>query len=207
MFAANISQKKSNDSCAAGPLADALIYAAYSIYQGGLFMTINFNCQNCNKKVKAPEKAGGKWGKCPHCNIKCYIPLPPAPDDEELKLIPLEEEEVRQYEEKMKETRNLQLNILHETQGVDDDAVGFTFNEQDKKQLWKNIIIYLRQMADGELDEAQQTVDEIVRYGDHTKEILGEIGRAEKPEPELADIAPVVLKGLMRNLLSEINNE
>ena len=170
-------------------------------------MTINFTCQSCKKKIKAPIKAGGKWGKCPHCNLKCYIPLPPATEEEELKLVPVQEEEERQYEEKMKEMRDVQLNILHETQGVDDDVIGFAFNEQDKKRLWKNIVIYLRQMTDGELDEAQQTVDEIVRYGDHAKEILEEIAQNEKPEPELADIAPVVLKGLMKNLISEINGD
>ena len=152
-------------------------------------------------------KAGGKWGNCPHCNLKCYIPLPPATEEEEIKLMPIEEEHERQYEEKMKETRDLQLDILHETMSVDDDAIGFSFNEQDKKRLWKNIIAYLRQMADGELDEAQQTVDEIVRYGDHAKEILGEIARSGKPEPDLSDIAGVVLKGLMKNLLSEINGD
>jgi len=171
-------------------------------------MTINFTCQSCKKKVKAPVAAGGKWGHCPHCNLKCYIPLPPAPEEEELKLIPIdEEEEKRQYDEKMKETRDQQLNILHETMGADDNAIGFSFNEQDKRQLWKNIIIYIRQMADGELDQAQQTVENIVPGGNHAKEILAEIARSEEPEPDLADIAPAVLKGLIKNLIAEINAE
>ena len=169
-------------------------------------MTINFNCQSCKKKVKAPETAGGKWGKCPHCNVRCYIPLPPAPDEEELKLVPLEEDEQKLYEEKMKETNNLQLDILHETMGVD-DAAGSSFTEQDKKLLWKNIIVYLRHMADGELEQAEQTVGNIIRYGIHAKEILAEIARAEIPEPELADIAPALLKGLIKNLIAEINAE
>ena len=107
----------------------------------------------------------------------------------------------------MKETSDLQLNILHETVGPSDDDIGFSFNEQDERRLWKNIVTYLRQMADGELDQAQQTVDEIVRYGDHAKEILAKIAREEKPEPELADIAPVILKALMKNLLSEIDGQ
>lgn len=169
-------------------------------------MTINFVCQSCKKKIKAPEKSGGKWGNCPHCNLKCYIPLPPSPDDEELKLMPFdEEEEARLNEEQMRESRSLQLDILHETMSGDDNAVGFSFNEQDKKRLWKNIIIYLRQMADGELNEAQQSVEAIIRQGNHAKEILAEITRSEQPEPELADIAGAVLKGLIKNLISEIN--
>ena len=78
-------------------------------------MTINFICQNCKKKVKAPKTAGGKWGKCPHCSIKCYIPLPPAPKEEELKLIPIEDDLDEIDEKRMRENINLQLNILHET--------------------------------------------------------------------------------------------
>ena len=81
-------------------------------------MTINFVCPSCKKKVKAPVAASGKWGSCPHCNLKCYIPLPPAPEEEELKLIPLEEGEEQRYEDQLKEVRELQLNILHETMGV-----------------------------------------------------------------------------------------
>jgi hypothetical protein len=202
MFAVSLRQKskgKSENSVTVNTWA-------WPILQENLIMTINFVCQSCKKKVKAPEKSGGKWGNCPHCNLKCYIPLPPSPDDEELKLIPIdEEEEARLTQEKMKESRSLQLDILHETMGADDDAVGFSFNEQDKKRLWKTIITYLRLMADGELDEAQQKVGEIVRYGDHAKEIIAEIARSEEPEPELADIAGAVLKGMIKNLISEIN--
>jgi len=168
-------------------------------------MPISFNCVSCKKKVKAPDKAGGRWGSCPHCNVKCYIPMPPAPEEEELKLIPLEEGEEESYEKKMAESRNLQLDILHQTDGGNNQGGG-PFNEQDKKQLWKNIITYLRLMADGELDQAHETAGGIVRYGDRAKEIIAEIARAETPEPELADIPDAILKGLIKNLISEIND-
>ena len=169
-------------------------------------MTINFVCPSCKKKVKAPVAASGKWGNCPHCNLKCYIPLPPAPEEEDLKLIPLEEGEEQRYEDQLKEVRELQVNILHETMGVKNDT-DYSFNEQDEKQLWRNILTYLRQMADGELDNAEQTVGNIVRHGKHAKKILAKIASSKKPEPELADIAGVVLKGLMKNLVSEIDGE
>lgn len=166
-------------------------------------MTINFICPSCKKKVKAPEKAGGKWGNCPHCNLKCYIPLPPATEEEELKLAPVDFEDEKVEEQKMRESIDLQLNILHETSKPEGKI---SFNEHDEKMLWKNILLYLRGMADGELDEAEQILNNIVPYGDHAREILANIAREEKPEPELADIAGVVLKGLMKNLLSEIKN-
>lgn len=168
-------------------------------------MTINFVCPSCKKKVKAPAAAGGKWGNCPHCNLKCYIPLPPSPDDIELKLAPIEVEDEQVKEQKIRESIDLQLNILHETTAKGQGA-GHTFNEQDEKKLWKNILLYLRDMADGELDDAEQILGNIAPYGIHAQEILAKIARAEKPEPELADIAGVVLKGLMKNLSSEIRD-
>ena len=66
-------------------------------------MTINFICQSCKKKVKAPEATGGKWGNCPHCNLKCYIPLPPEPEEEELTLMPVEQEDEKEQEQKIRE--------------------------------------------------------------------------------------------------------
>lgn len=169
-------------------------------------MTINFHCQSCKKTIKAQDKAGGKWGNCPHCNLKCYIPLPPATEEDEIKLIPIEDEGFKDYEEKMQETEDLQYDILHETIHSDKDAVGFEFTAADEKKLWKNIIVYLRQMADGELDAAGSTTDGIARYGDHAREIINKMSGAELPEPELADIAPRVLKGLMKNLLNDLNS-
>ena len=32
-------------------------------------MSINFHCESCKKKIKAPDPTGGKWGKCPYCQL------------------------------------------------------------------------------------------------------------------------------------------
>ena len=37
-------------------------------------MTISFHCAHCGKKMEAPDDAGGKWGKCPRCHNKLYVP-------------------------------------------------------------------------------------------------------------------------------------
>lgn len=168
-------------------------------------MTIKFHCQSCKKEIKAQDKTGGKWGRCPNCNLKCYIPLPPATEDEEIKLVPIEDEGYKDYKEKMREAEELTFDILHETVYSDESAVGFEFTPADEKKLWKNIIVYLRQMADGELDAAGNTTEGIARYGSHAKDIINQISAAELPEPELADIAPRVLKGLMKNLLNDLS--
>jgi len=77
-------------------------------------MGISFHCQRCKKKIKAPDGAGGKWGSCPHCKHKCYIPLPAAENGEEIKLAAIDPNEESKYEEMMRETHGLTQRILHE---------------------------------------------------------------------------------------------
>ena len=164
-------------------------------------MSISFHCESCKKKITAPDNAGGKWGKCPFCNHKCYIPMPKKDGEEELKLAPLDEDEETKYEQIMRETHNVTGVLLHQTESPPGSAQGAKI---DEKQLTVRIIIYLRQMADGRLDEAQTTADKIVPYKSQAKAILENILRAEKPEPELADVPKKVLAGFVRNILTRM---
>ena len=59
-------------------------------------------------------------------------------------------------------------------------------------------------MADSQLDDAEQTANLIAPHGKHASAILDRIGLSEIPEPELADIKPQVLSGLIRTLRSRI---
>ena len=167
-------------------------------------MGISFHCECCKKRVKAPDGAGGKWGNCPHCDHRCYIPLPPDPDEEELVLAPLDASEETQYEEQMRESSNLTQHILHETVLDDEPVAATTVTEYDEKELIKHIIVYLRQMADGELPEARKTAGKIGRFAPAARNILKKMARAERPEPELADIAPKVLQSLIKKLSAEM---
>ena len=84
-------------------------------------MSISFSCESCKEKIKAPENSGGKWGKCPHCKHRCYIPLPKADDEPELKLIPLDESEETQMQRLIRETKDLTKEILSESQVPDNE--------------------------------------------------------------------------------------
>ncbi len=161
-------------------------------------MSISFNCPRCKKKIKAPEKAGGKYGKCPHCNYPCYIPAPPDENEPELKLAPIDEKDEVQYGEMMRKAYNMTQNILHERadDAPDDEPQG----AMDKRELPKTIIMYLRMMADGRLEQAERMAAKIKRYAPSAKQILKKMTRAERPEPELADIPPKLLMGLIKNL-------
>ena len=167
-------------------------------------MAIVFHCENCGKKVEAPDSAGGKRSKCPACHNKLYIPGPES--DEELKLAPIDRDEEAKQKQLMDETYHLTQEILLEREapggppGTAKPAL-----EISEKELTKNIILYLRQMANGELDEAIRTADSIAPYSRQAVEILDRIAVSEIPEPELTDVPQQVLSGLIRNLRTRIS--
>lgn len=167
-------------------------------------MAIIFHCDYCGKKIEAADSAGGKWGKCPACHNKIYVPNPDS--DEELKLTPIDEGDEERKKQLMAETHKLTQDILQEREAPNGPAeVAGPISEISDKELTKNIILYLRQMADGELDSAQRIADLIAPYGPQAVGILDRIALSEMPEPELADVPQQVLSGLIRNLRTRIS--
>ena len=166
-------------------------------------MAIVFHCEYCGKKIEAADSAGGKWGKCPACHNKLYVPNLNA--GEELTLAPEDKSNLEKQKELMAETYKLTQDILQERESPEGaDELAGPASEMNEKELTKNIILYLRQMADGELDEAEKIAASIAPRSTTAVEILDRIAVSEMPEPELADIAPQVLSGLIRTLRSKI---
>lgn len=173
-------------------------------------MTVTFHCEYCGKKIEAPDSAGGKWGRCPACHNKLYVPN--LSSGEELKLAPVDESDEAKQKELMDETYKLQEDILLEKEvpaestESDESAEAFVLPfEISDERLKKNIINYLLQMSQGQLEQAETTISLIVPCGRRAVEILDKIALAEIPEPGLADIPQQVLSGLIRELRSKIS--
>ena len=167
-------------------------------------MGIIFHCEHCGKKIEAADNASGKWGKCPSCHNKVYVPGTAL--GEELKLAPIDESDVERERRLMAETHKLTQDILQEREVPDGppEPAGPVY-EMSEKELTKNIILYLRQMAIGDLDEADRTAALIAPSEAQAMEIIDRIALSEIPEPELADIPQQVLAGLIRTLRSKIS--
>jgi hypothetical protein len=175
-------------------------------------MGISFHCEHCGKKIEAPDTAGGKWGKCPGCHNKVYVPASkPAQPDDELRLAPLDTEEEIRHRKMLAEEARLRQDILKETNVPEDGAVPKNQSPAPSKpnalsnsELTTCIISYLRQMADGDLDQAAETAQAIIPNGQNAVRILERIALSEIPEPEIADIPQQVLSGLIKNLRSRL---
>ncbi len=169
-------------------------------------MPISFSCESCKKKVKAPDGAGGKWGKCPECGHRCYVPMPASAfaDEDELTLAPVDEKDETKFGELMRETHSLTQNILHETGPLEDEEGSDNPNDAERRELIKQIIIYLQLIAHGELEHAQHKLQKVARFKDAAREILKKMAAAERPEPELADVSPKLLRGLLKDLHAKL---
>lgn len=167
-------------------------------------MAITFHCEYCGKKIEAAETAGGKWGKCPACHNKLYVPRPDS--GEELKLAPVDETDLEREQRLMAETHKLTQDILQEREVPDgpSEPAGAVY-QMSKRELKGNVILYLRQMANSELDKAERTAALIAPHGDQVVEIIDRIALSEIPEPELADIPQQLLAGSIRALRSRIS--
>ncbi len=172
-------------------------------------MSIVFHCEHCGKKIEAPDDAGGKWGKCPGCQNKLYVPSKQT--DEEIRLAPLDNGDEERKKEMLAEEVRLRQEILRETAVPEEGAQVRNTSASAKPEaisdaeLTTSIIAYLREMADGELDRAEATAKTIIPYSRKAGKILERIALSGIPEPELADIPQQVLSGLIKNLRSRLH--
>ncbi len=175
-------------------------------------MSIVFKCEECGKRIEAKDSMGGKWGKCPSCHHKVYVPPQENPGEEdELRVAPLDDSEEQRRQQLISETYQLEHKILSETETPPEGAeIGEQQLESipafvpDEKELTKAIIMYIRYTADGELQQAQELIGNIKAGRSKANKIIDQIALSEIPEPELSDIPPQVLSGIIRTLRSEI---
>ena len=167
-------------------------------------MSIVFSCEFCGKKIEAPDNAAGKWGKCPACHNKLYVPMAEE-ENGDLKLAPIDQSEIEKQKRLRAEAYKVTKDILSDKAAVGktDEPAGAEADVNEEK-LTINIITYLRLMADGELDEADKLADSIASAGGKAGRILDKIVTSEPPEPELADIPKQVLVRLIKTLRTRI---
>lgn len=167
-------------------------------------MSIKFHCEHCGKKIDAPDTAGGKWGKCPACHNKVYVPQLES-DEEELKLAPIDETEEERKRRLLAETFQLTQSILQEKEIPDAAIHAQPTQNVSSEKMTEAIVRYLRQMADGDLDSAQRTAETIASNRRKAKEILDQMSTSDPPDPGLQGIPPQVLSGLIRNLRTRLS--
>jgi hypothetical protein len=173
-------------------------------------MSIIFHCNYCNKKIIAKDGTGGKWGKCPSCHNKVYVPnLNPDEDEGELTFAPIDEQEQKEKERLLQETYQLSQEILKEREEPDEKSPRYSQSNpasvMEPGKLRETIIVCLRKMADGQLAESEDLARAIGGMGPKGRDELDSIALSDIPDERLADVPPGVLAGLIRTLRGKIS--
>ncbi len=177
-------------------------------------MAIVFHCEFCRKKISAPDEAGGRRGRCPHCSQHVFVP-PPTSQVEEIPLSPVDpQEEERRRLLRQEELRV--LNQLHEHKeapegargpavpdsSADDNSLPFAVASSgpDTKDL---VLQYLLAMAKGELGSAESLEQQIAAGGPKALKVVEQLAMQEFMHPQLANVPPTVISGFFKRLLSQ----
>lgn len=174
-------------------------------------MSIQFTCEHCGKDVKAPDDAGGKRGKCPHCKQSNYIPDPNAAG-EELAVAPLDDDDPSH--ELAQEAHNLERALYDDDVAPppadhqrDRRAQQDSSEDNDSAVLRKSpemieqmIVEYLKAMSDGHLTQAENLAHQIVAMGTAAHEMLDRMMADEMPPAALNETPPAVLNKFYKQL-------
>ncbi len=171
---------------------------------------IRVTCQNCNHVIKAPRKAAGRRGKCPHCHNSVYIPTP----ESELDAIPLEPEHEQAHaaaQRLEKEDVALAAAMRRETK----EAPELTVTPQRERPATRKtalnateindlIIRYLLAMQVSELERAETLTVELKGAARQAKSKIQQMMvDAMRPEA-VRSMADGLYQGFLRKLLEQL---
>ncbi len=171
---------------------------------------IRVTCEHCNHVIKAPRKAAGRRGKCPHCHNSVYIPTPASELDE----IPLESEDVetRAATERLKkQAMEITAALGRETKESPERTVTpqqrgsaprkAAMNATDINEL---IIRYLLAMQVSELGRAEALTAELQGAARQAKSKIQQM-MVDSMRPEaVRSMADGLYQGFLRKLLEQL---
>ncbi len=167
-------------------------------------MTIKFHCEYCGNLVQAPDDAGGKRGKCPHCQRSNFIPAPEG--EEPLDLAPLDEEEERRHRAEVERLMRAERDLIHETYR---DETTPRLNQREPgdvttADLHHLVVNYCLDMVSGQLDRARTHMDKLRQYPEAGQGAVRDFISGKVLEPALDRIPLRVLQGYLNELLKDL---
>jgi hypothetical protein len=177
-------------------------------------MSIELHCPQCEKLIRAPDNAGGKHGKCPYCEAKVYIPMPPAGDEDEIKIAPLDSDSERRDEELHREMVRYSASLDKEKDapmGAAIDAAVPSGGPASRRMEVPGEVIdvpekveeFIVAMRDSQLDDADRVAKELKRTGSKARDYVEGIMLDPTPPP-LGNVPKPLLQGFLKALLQRL---
>ena len=167
-------------------------------------MSITFRCEHCHMEVDAPDKAGGRRGKCPFCGVSTYIPTPVS-EDEVLDVVPLDEEEERRREEELESLFEQEDQLLAEKDPDGDMPPMEQREDLRSEDLHHFVVNYCLDMSQSKLERAQQHSAKLRKFGYLGLEALDDFISGKAIEPALRQIPAAVIQGFLKQLRQELS--
>lgn len=186
-------------------------------------MAIEFHCDHCNKLIKAPNEAGGRPGKCPHCQGVNYIPLPPDAHDE-IPLAPVDEEFEQRRRRAALEDAAVQQRLLKEratpgepggrsglrrgdvsTAASNAAGTGSGSAPMNTRQFTTLVVNYVEAMSQGTLERADEISQKLLRHPQEVTRVLDDMLREDLTAYGLPTLPRPVLLGFLKQLRSKLS--
>ena len=134
-------------------------------------MAVEFQCEHCEKTIRATDEQGGSMGKCPHCGHSMYVPLPTGDISEPLELDEVDAEAEAQEQQLMEQTRQTMRNLLQDRAAAEasrgakrrrTEPSSRRVKPIDPEDASMTVQEYVVAMARGSLDEAEALAAHLV---------------------------------------------
>ncbi len=175
-------------------------------------MSIELNCPQCEKQIRAPDNAGGKYGKCPYCETKVYIPAP-ADDEGEIGLAPIDEEEERRERELIRESVRYAAAFDKESDKLPPEGAmpkgggGRPVQHEpppgEVVDLGDEVEAFVVAMRDSKLDAAERVVRKLKGQGARARDYVEGLMLDPAPPP-LGNVPKPLMQGFLKSLLGRL---
>ncbi len=168
-------------------------------------MSIELHCHHCGQKIRAPTEAAGRWGTCPKCQQKVYIPTP-ADEGEEIGLAPIDEQEERRTQRQRARFQDVdqQFREGRRAEPEADAAIPTPGLPAEAGDLAGVLVRYVQRMASGRLADCDEIVASLIGRRKEVADAAQQLMGGSSPRPELSDMPPAVVKGYLKQLLGQL---
>lgn len=175
-------------------------------------MSIEFNCPSCEKSIRAPDTAGGRYGKCPFCEVKVYIPSAPT-DEGEIGLAPVDEDEERRERELIRESVRYAAAFDKESDKLPPEGAGGRASAGPRREaepapgevieVGDEVEAFVVAMRDSKLQDAERVLNRLKKAGARAKDYVEGLMLDPTPPP-IGNVPKPLLHGFLKSLLSRL---
>lgn len=167
-------------------------------------MSIELHCPGCGKLIRAPEDAGGRRGKCPHCKRSVYIPTA-LTDDDIIPLAPVDPAEEERDERMRRESSAYAASLSKAGEGASAPKRPRPGGPPPGHvvDVSAEVTSYIRAMHKSKLEEAERIAKVLGSVASKAKDHIQGMMVDELP-PSIEGVPPPLVQGFLKSLLSRL---